>query len=272
MSAWGFTPVRGSIDPEIVTGRAPRTTGEVAVGSSTLHAFGKRVGDTVLARGPHGSVTYRIVGRAALPTLGGAALANGATFTGAGLSRIFDSNSSSNRYLVGRFTPGVDHTSAEHHIATLASLGPPSNATVPVEVERIQNVDWFPITLAALLGGIALLAVGHALVTAIRRRRHELALLKTLGFSRRQVRATIAVQATTLATIGLVFGVLSGIVIGRIVWRLVADGLGISTTATTPKAALLLTIVAALALANLIAYLPARHAANTRPAVGLRAE
>ena len=119
---------------------------------------------------------------------------------------------------------------------------------------------------------LALLAVGHALVTSVRRRRRELAVLKTLGFDRRQIRATIAWQATTLATVGLIIGIPAGIIIGNLVWRLVANGLGVATTATIPTLAILLTVAGALAVVNLIAFFPARAAAQTRPAVVLRSE
>ncbi len=47
----------------------------------------------------------------------------------------------------------------------------------------------------------------------------------------------------------------------------VADNLGVSTTSQIPTVALLLTIVCALAAVNLIAYFPARAAAQTKPAV-----
>ena len=41
VTGWAFTPVRGTIDPEIVAGRAPRGPDEVALGSQTLRALGK---------------------------------------------------------------------------------------------------------------------------------------------------------------------------------------------------------------------------------------
>jgi ABC-type antimicrobial peptide transport system permease subunit len=56
------------------------------------------------------------------------------------------------------------------------------------------------------------------------------------------------------------------------VWRLVADGLGVSTTVTFPILAVLLAIPTVLVFVNVIAYLPARSAARTRPADALRAE
>jgi hypothetical protein len=273
VTGWGFTPVRGTIEPEVVAGRTPRTSGEVALGSVTLDALGKSVGDIVQGRGPHGTAHYRIVGQVVFSTLGDPqALADGAAFTGAGLSRVFDSNNSYNRFLVGRFTPGSHQAAVKHRIAALRGLGNPAGSTLPVEVNRLRHIDWFPVILATLLAGLALLAVGHALVTGVRRRRHDLAVLKTLGFNRSQVRATVAWQATTLAAVGLVVGIPAGLIVGRFVWGLVADGLGIATTIAIPTLALLLAVLGAVVLVNLISYLPARSAARTRPAIALRTE
>jgi len=133
-------------------------------------------------------------------------------------------------------------------------------------------MNWLPRTLAVLLTVLALLAVGHALVTSVRRRRRELAVLKTLGFDRAQIGATVAWQASTLATVGLVVGIPVGLLAGHLVWRQAADGLGVSTTAVTPTLAVLITAACALAAANLIAFFPARAAARTRPGVALRSE
>ncbi|MFI5047422.1 MAG: FtsX-like permease family protein [Acidimicrobiia bacterium] len=273
VTGWGFTPVRGSIGPEVVAGRAPRASGEVALGSVTLEALGKRIGDTVQGHGPNGTTHYRIVGQVVFPKLGDPqALADGAAFTGAGLSRVFDSNNSYNRFLLGRVAPGSDRAAVERRIAALPGLGKPAGSTVPVEVDRLRRIGWLPAILAALLASLALVAVGHALVTGVRRRRHDLALLKTLGFNRSQVRATVAWQATTLATIGLVIGIPAGLIVGRTVWGLVADGLGVTTTVAIPTLALFLVTLGAVVLVNLVAYLPARSAAGTRPAVALRTE
>jgi ABC-type lipoprotein release transport system permease subunit len=145
-------------------------------------------------------------------------------------------------------------------------------ASVPPEINRLRHIGWFPPALGALLALLASLAVGHALVTAVRRRRREFALLKTLGFRRRQVRSTIAWHATMLAVVGLVAGIPVGVFVGRLTWRLLAASLGVSTTAWIPVFTLVLTAVAALAVVNLIGLFPSRTAANMRPAVALRAE
>ena len=84
--------------------------------------------------------------------------------------------------------------------------------------------------------------------------------------------ATVAWQASTLATVGLFVGIPVGLIIGHLVWRQVADSLGISTNALIPPLAILLTAACALATVNLIAFFPARAAARTRPGVALRSE
>ncbi len=75
VTGWGFTPVHGAINPEIIGGRAPHGPNEIALGDATLGALGKRIGDTVRGDGPDGSHTYRIVGDAVFPKLDATATA-----------------------------------------------------------------------------------------------------------------------------------------------------------------------------------------------------
>lgn len=272
MNGWSLSALRGSVDATVVAGRAPRGPHEAALGAVTLHKLDKHIGDTVHAKGPNASASYRIVGQVVFPTLGQPQpIDDGVLFTGSGFSPLFDQDNYY-RYLLGRFTPGANRATVEHRIAAITQLGPIQTPTPPVEIDRLEQVDWLPATLAGLLAGLALVAVGHALVTGVSRRRRDLALLKTLGFDHRQLHATVRWQATTLATIGLVIGIPLGIVAGNLVWRVVSDGLGVTTRPWIPTLAVLLTTPAALALVNLIAYLPARKAARTRPAVALRTE
>jgi ABC-type antimicrobial peptide transport system permease subunit len=272
---WGFTSLRGTLGPQVVAGREPRSPNEIALGASSLDELGKSIGDTVRGDGPDGSHRYRIVGRGVFPKLDSAQpLANGAALTGAGFARLLSPTNLNigTVYAAVRDSPSADPATVEHRVANIADVGRPFGPTVPVEVDRLRQVNWLPVTLAGLLSLLALLAVGHALVTSVRRRRRDLAVLKTLGFDRGQIRATIAWQATTLALVGLIIGIPAGILVGSFVWRQVATGLGIATTPQIPVLALLLTIPAALVAVNLIAYAPARAAARTRPAVALRSE
>jgi putative ABC transport system permease protein len=128
------------------------------------------------------------------------------------------------------------------------------------------------LLIIAVFAAAAAAALGHALVTSVRRRRRELAILKTLGFTRAQVVAAVAWQATTVAAIGLLIGLPLGLGIGRFAWNVFADDLGVVPAAVTPIGLTALVVPATIVLANLIATLPAQAAARTRPALVLRAE
>jgi putative ABC transport system permease protein len=129
-----------------------------------------------------------------------------------------------------------------------------------------------PLLLAGVLAVLGAGVLAHLLVTSIRSRRREFAVLKTLGFTRRQLAVTVACLATTLAGLALVVGIPLGLVAGRWTWRSFADDLGISGVASVPLSALLVLVALALVLANVIAALPARSAARTHPATVLRSE
>ncbi len=273
VSALAFTSIRGdAAGGGVVAGRAPRGPGEVALGTKTLDALGKDVGDTVRAKGRSTTLNFEVVGRVVLPTLGqDQTLADGAVFTGAGFAPLFDQNIFQ-RYFVVRFAAGADRASVARRLAAIPQLAPPARPMQPIEVARLRQVDWFPVVLAILLGVLGLVAVEHTLITSAQRRRGEFAVLKSLGFKRRQVRATVGWQATTVAAVGLLIGIPVGLVIGKVVWRAIAHGLGTASITATPVAAVLVTIPAALLVVNLAALVPAYVAARRPPAVALRSE
>jgi hypothetical protein len=269
---WGFQQLRGRIEPRVTKGRAPATTTEVALGSDTLSAAERSVGDRVRISGPERTHSYRIVGQVVMPGISDPTpLADAAVFTAPGLARL--GNSNGGWEFVVRFALGIDRERAVHRLRVLAGPGGgPITPTVPAEIDRVRRINGLPIALAVFVGAVALIAVGFALVTAVRRRRRDLAVLKTLGFDRGQVRMTVAWQATTVAAIGLLVGIPLGLLLGRVVWHLVADELGVAGTPTWPVFAVVLLVPAALLAVNLIAAFPARAAARTRPAVVLRSE
>jgi predicted lysophospholipase L1 biosynthesis ABC-type transport system permease subunit len=96
--------------------------------------------------------------------------------------------------------------------------------------------------------------------------------LKTLGFTRRQLGSTVAIQSTVAVAVGTVIGVPLGIVIGRILWDLFAGGINAVPQPTVPVLAVVLIALGALVLANVVALVPGRIAARTPTALLLRAE
>jgi hypothetical protein len=271
VTAWGFRRLHGRIEPEVVEGRAPRGPDEIALGAVTLDAIGKRIGDTVVARSDKGSVRFRIVGQIVLPTVGEVqALADGAALTSDGFGKVYDPGANETQFLIARGTPGASLATLEARFRKVPRIRFVGGTKEPIEVVRLQQIDLVPLALSILLAVLAIAAIGHAVVVGVRRRRAELALLKVLGFTRRQVRATVAWQATILGAVGLVAGIPLGILLGRWAWSLVADGLGVRPVVESPVLWLVVAVAVALVLVNLIAWIPGRAAARTRPAVALR--
>ena len=129
-----------------------------------------------------------------------------------------------------------------------------------------------PLALALTLAAAAVLALGVALLGSVRQRRRQLALLKILGLTRRQVREVIAWQATVILLVAAAIGVPLGLAAGHWAWTSFAASLGVVPVTIVPGLALLAGFVTLLAAGNLLAAIPASVAARTKPAVMLRAE
>jgi predicted lysophospholipase L1 biosynthesis ABC-type transport system permease subunit len=140
------------------------------------------------------------------------------------------------------------------------------------DIENLRRIIYLPTLLAALMVLLALGTVTHALVSSVRRRRRDLAVLKTLGFLPRQVSATVAWQATASATAAVLAGLPLGVAIGRWAWQLVAGQLGVVPEPAVPPLQVLAVAGGALLAANLIAATPGWVAGRLRPALVLRSE
>ena len=81
------------------------------------------------------------------------------------------------------------------------------------------------VTMAAVIGGwavvIVLFSVASMLGLTVRRRAEEFSLLRTIGSTRRQVRAMVLRESVTLAVVASLLGVLPGWLLGRGVFALV---------------------------------------------------
>jgi ABC-type lipoprotein release transport system permease subunit len=270
-------PIRGTIAPPIVTGRAPVGRGEVALGKATLDAIGKDVGDSVRVRGGKGVEDFAIVGQIVLPHLSDEdtdPIAEGALFAGSVIDDLFEPIAAPNMYFVADFADSVDLDSVPRRRdgAWRLESGFGAGPAPPSEVERVQQVEHLPIYLGLLLAFLAAASVAHVVAVGVRRRRRDLAVLRAVGFVRRDVRTTIAYQATTLTLVSLVVGIPIGFVVGRNVWSVVADGIGVAPEISVPILALLGMAVSALAVVNVIGAIGATAALRDRPARVLAVE
>jgi hypothetical protein len=83
---------------------------------------------------------------------------------------------------------------------------------------------------------------------------------------------TGGMQVSTLTGLALLAGLPLGVAAGRWSWALFAHGLGIPPGAITPIRPVLLMTLAAIVIANAVAFWPGRATARRSPAEVLRAE
>jgi FtsX-like permease family len=274
----------GPARPVITAGVAPAAGDEVALGASTMRAAHTAIGRTVdlvldQAGGHPKPARMRVVGTVIVPPTPFLVtkLGEGAALALPGYVRI-DPGAARQPgglpFLVC-FAPGVSRDAGLAAVTKdITGLPGPyvTAAERPANVVSLASIAGLPVALSGLLALIAAGTLAHTLVSSTRRRRRDLAILKTLGFTRRQVRHGVGWQATTIAGIALLIGLPAGIAGGRWAWRVFAAQLGVLPEPAVPLTTVFIAIPAALALANLIAAAPARAAARTQPGAVLRTE
>src|SRR5205807_2324127 len=177
----------------------------------------RSIGDAVHVAGDAGDRTMRVVGTAVFPGLGQGSftptdLGDGAAVAASLLQPSYLPKGGFYTFVLIRYRPGRDPMSITARIAPVLRRAwcPPDQACTvggaepPTDVSSLARVRSTPLILAGVLGLFAIAMMTHALVSSIRRRRRDMAILKTLGFRRGQFRAAVAWQATTLAAGSLV--------------------------------------------------------------------
>jgi hypothetical protein len=249
----------------------PTAPDEIAVGATSLRQLGKDVGDTVTATTAGGGrATLRIVGRTALPSLaldGTEGLGEGAVFTRQGLENLDPDAGPS--FFLADLRHGADLAQLQHTYREVGETFGPQRPGAILTYDKVRETPLFLAGLLALLGAGVLV---HLLVTSVRARRRELAVLKTIGFTRRQIATAVAGQATTLVGIALVVGLPLGLIVGRVTWSRFASNIGVVAGVVWPALGVVVVAVAAVLVGNAAAALPARSAARTRAAAVLRSE
>jgi hypothetical protein len=266
--------------PVISEGRAPTAADEVALGVGTMRASRTSIGDTigVTLDDPEAPppISMKIVGQVIVPPapFGISRPGEGAALSVAAWSRLDPAVAGHLQgapFLV-RFASGVSPEAGLAAVRKVSRTGFIVPAERPGDVSSLARIVDVPVALAGLLALLALGTLAHTLVTSIRRRRRDLAILKTMGFVRGQLGSAVAWQASTLAAIALVIGLPLGIAAGRWGWAAFAGQVGVLSVPVIPIVAVLIAVPVTLLLANLIALPPGRSAARTAAAQILRSE
>ena len=281
ITTYTYDPVGGKRLPVVLTaGRLPAAPDEIVLAPTTARQLHATTGATIRLTGGAHPVTVRVSGLGFVPEGAHNDYDSGAWVTPVGYDRLFSGAHYRFKFHVALVSlrPGTDVAAAARRLSAAAASvkggqgvvffapAPPQNLLV------VKDVAVLPLALGAFLVLLAVGAVGHALATAVQRRRGELAVLRALGMTRLQSRLVVVTQASVLAAVGLAVGVPLGFALGRFVWRLVAQSTPMAYHPPLAFWALVLIGPLALLAANLLAAWPGQRAARLRSAQILRAE
>jgi MacB-like periplasmic core domain/FtsX-like permease family len=277
------------VQPPVLSGHGLQGANQVVLGAETLDTLHKHLGDTVtLSEEKSKPLHLLIVGTATMPTItkgmemGSGALVATSDFPVAVLNAQENSIPGPQAVMV-RTRAGTSSAEALQSLHTIVnkinaipndggSAGGVVNVLRPAEIVNYRSMGTTPAILGGGLAAGAVVALGLTLIASVRRRRHELAILKTLGFTQRQLSAAVAWQSSVAVVIGVVIGVPVGIILGRSLWTLFARGIDAVPQPSVPALTIVLIGVGSLLLANLVALVPGRYAASTPTVLVLRTE
>ena len=275
----GGKPVR----VELVGGRVPSGTDEVALGGRTMRQLGVHLGDRVTLGVPASSKTIpvRVVGQVVLPSVGVELMADTTTLgygvygPDATISRLGASSQSgvAVRYAAGS-SAAARRAALDPVASSLASTDAfrVSGVQRPDDIVGLDGIGLIPAVLAIALAALLVVELGLTLFSSVRTRRRDLAVLKGMGFVRNQLVGIVLWEATVAATLAAVGGAVLGVALGRFAWLILTGDLALATTTVTPVAAVVATVAATVLVADLVALLPAQVAARTPVSTILKSE
>ena len=272
---------QSTLDIKVVEGRLPAGTAQVAIGSRTAAELGLEVGDQAEVAGNGAEpIPVTVTGIVVLPPLGPLNADRAAPGVGLLLpAAMADDPEDSLVSFVGiDLAPGTDRRAlaGELHDAmgSWDVLGEEPfrypDPVRPAEIVNAESMRIVPLIVGGLLVVTAAIGLSVAVVVSVRSRRRELAILRSLGFTGRQVRQSVRVQSVATMAGALLIGVPAGVLIGRLTWQAFAAQLGVVDDPAVSVLWIVATVVGGLAIAIAAAAVPARTAARAEPAFILR--
>ncbi|MCE9623224.1 MAG: ABC transporter permease [Actinomycetia bacterium] len=253
------------IAPVVLTGRLPVATFEIAVGERTARQLHLEIGDRVRAEAAFaGSSEFTVVGIVVPPYTGTAGdpgvgvYANMVTF-----DQLNPPPTAIVRNLLIQYAAGVDPQAVE---ADLSALGfrfeARSHARPPRSIANLVGVTvivkWL-LVFFLIQGLLATMLAAARQGTASARDRQ---ILRTLGFTSRDILRAVSIEAAVVIAIGLGLGLTLGLVAGYQAWELTTGDLGVVDSLSSPSPIVLSVVALALVGAVSVSLTVSRAAAG----------
>ncbi|MDH5292605.1 MAG: FtsX-like permease family protein [Acidimicrobiia bacterium] len=275
--SWIDEPALSALRITDGNGRAPSGAGEVVIDVGTAEAEGFELGDDVRIQTALGTETFEVVGLANFGTESNLAGATMSIFTIDEAQRLFG--------LEDSFTSidvvAADGVSAEELVERLTAVAPQDTEVVTGDQQTQEQLDGFTeglgfLTTALLaFAGVAVLVGAYVIQNTFRivvaQRTRELALLRAVGATARQVTTLVALEAAIVGFVSSAIGVVSGIgVAAGIKAAMNAGGFGVPDGPLTVEPR---TIIAGMTVGMVVtmasALLPARKASRVPPVAAM---
>ncbi|WP_037852857.1 ABC transporter permease [Streptomyces sp. NRRL S-340] len=270
----------GAKDPRypLASGTAPHGEDQVLIDSETARRAGYEVGDTV---------RISVDGPVLTPTVSGVFTTDDGNVTAGGSLALFDTATAQKLFgkpgtydeIDVKAKQGVSQTALKAQLDAALPKGRTETTTARKladdQAEMISSSMSSMKQGLLVFAGIALFVgtfiIANTFTMLVAQRTKELALMRAVGASRRQVTRSVLIEAFVVGAVAAVTGLLAGIGIGAGLKSLLG-----SFGATVPDGPLVVTpgtVVAALAVGILVtmlaAWLPGRRAAKIPPVAAM---
>ncbi len=279
---WSDAPAGNGLQGlSILEGRAPAADDEVVLDSATAEKSGWELGDAVpmITADRTANLEPTLVGIAGFPEGGSL---NGATLAAFETSRAQELFLGDEDVFNSVWVTADDGVSQTELLAEVEGVLPDGVEAVTGDeetddqAEQLLEVISFLTTFLLIFAGISLVVGSFLIVNTfsilVAQRSRELALLRALGASRRQVTRSVQLESFVLGVLGSTLGLGLGVLLASALRALFANfGLDLSGQSTvygwrTFAAAYAVGIVVTM----VAAYLPARRTAKIAPVQALR--
>jgi putative ABC transport system permease protein len=261
-------------------GRGPQTAGEIAVNATTAKLAGLKVGDRVGVLTLQPKKEFTLVGifgySGNRDSLGGV---QEVAFTEPVAQQLMLGKTGIYTAITVRAGPGVTPAALRDRIA--AAMGPDYVVKTGDQLAKEsaaslqQGLGFFNKILlgfagVALFVGIFLILNTFSIIVAQRTR--ELALMRALGSSRRQVIGSVLIEAVVIGLVAATLGLAAGVGVGAGLAKLfssLTDGLELASVGV-PPAAIISSFVVGVLVTVVAATLPALRASRIAPVAAMQ--
>ncbi|MEV5326107.1 FtsX-like permease family protein [Nonomuraea sp. NPDC052634] len=259
--------IGSSTDPypfPVVEGRMYDRQGEAVAGQGLLDLLGVKIGDRVRLTVGGTPLIVRIVGRTVEPEQDGEVLS-------VGIDSLAAKDSVPPEYYALALKPGADPGEVRGRL--LAESG--ESLDVQVAVNPADRLSIIRVVIVAMIAVLALIGLANLLTASalgLRDHAFDLAVLKAMGLTPRQVMATLVTGAGLLVVLGVGVGAAAGVsvVTGLIDLQGHNSGVGAGIGRAPSPLTLAVTVLVAVGTALAVALIPARRAARAQVPVTSR--